>query len=295
MKRHPDYRRSGGPDSFKKFINREKALIDRELKRCISKNGKYPEIMYKAIEHALFPGGKRIRPVLTLLTAEMFGVKSEEVLPTACGIELIHNYSLIHDDLPSMDNDKYRRGKLTVHCKYGECVAVLAGDALLTEAFRLFVLNSRKHGISEKSVLEVIKVVSQASGLEGMIGGQTADTILSSRRHVNRNLLDYVYTKKTAALIEVSVISGAILSRAKPDEIKSLKRYGQCIGLAFQIVDDIFDLDKGKLTYPAVYGMEKSRDRAGRLIDRAKKSLELFGRNAYMLNKLADYVINRKN
>jgi len=240
------------------------------------------------------PGGKRFRPILTVTSAEICGIDPNKVLPTACAVELIHSYSLVHDDLPSMDNDDYRRDKLTVHRKFNEGMAILTGDALLTKAFELIAENSKITGISEKKIVEVIKIVSNASGADGMVGGQVADTFLVSKTHTDK-LVNYIHSHKTAALIKASVLAGAVLAGGSEKEINALKNYGEKIGFAFQIADDMFDVKKDRVNYSDIYGTKKSERDTNRLIDEAKKSLEVFGSKKEILSLLADYVVTRKN
>lgn len=277
-------------NNLKAILKKKRSLIEKALKKHILKKRGYPPVMRDAIKHALFPAGKRIRPVLTLLTADIFGKKMKDVLPAACAIELMHNYSLVHDDMPSMDNDTYRRGRLSVHSRFGEGAALLAGDALLTEAFFLITFGKRP--------AEVARVISKACGINGMVGGQAADTLVNYRGYSSKKkkeLLKYIHLNKTAALIEASVVCGAIASDADKKSLNSLRRYGRNIGLAFQIVDDIFDMDKNKLTYPVIYGKEYSLKYATKLVEDAKEELKIFGNNAKNLSLLADYIIERKN
>ncbi|OIO72561.1 MAG: hypothetical protein AUJ85_09800 [Elusimicrobia bacterium CG1_02_37_114] len=281
-------------DNLNKYLNYWKKRIDSALKRYLASSDNLSEVIYKAIRYAVFPGGKRFRPILTVTSAEICGIDPNKVLPTACAVELIHSYSLVHDDLPSMDNDDYRRDKLTVHRKFNEGMAILTGDALLTKAFELIAENSKITGISEKKIVEVIKIVSNASGADGMVGGQVADTFLVSKTHTDK-LVNYIHSHKTAALIKASVLAGAVLAGGSEKEINALKNYGEKIGFAFQIADDMFDVKKDRVNYSDIYGTKKSERDTNRLIDEAKKSLEVFGSKKEILSLLADYVVTRKN
>src|SRR5205809_387248 len=240
------------------------------------------------MRYSVMAGGKRLRPILVIAGCEAVGGMAERVLPTACALELIHTYSLIHDDLPAMDDDDYRRGRLTNHKVFGEAVAILAGDALLTHAFRLVAGNV--DGASDaRAIADVVAEIAEAAGTDGMVGGQVVD-IESEGKTVSAETLDYIHTRKTAALIRASLRVGAMLAGAKPDALKAITRAGEALGLAFQIVDDILDVEgsleelgktagsdqrKQKATYPALHGLEASRRRARQLIEDAKVALEL--------------------
>lgn len=286
-------------DNLNKYINYWKKGVNSALKKYLRSKDNLPNVIYKAIKYAVFPGGKRFRPILTIASAEICGFDPNKVLPTACAIELIHSYSLVHDDLPSMDNDNYRRNKLTVHRKFNEGIAILTGDALLTKAFELIAENNEIVGLSDEKIVEVIKIISKASGADGMVGGQVADTFLVSKPNVSKThtnkLVNYIHLHKTAALIKASILAGAVLAGGSEEEINAMKNYGEKIGFAFQIADDIFDVRKDRVNYSDIYGMKKSERDANRLIDEAKKSLEIFGSKKEILSLLADYVITRKN
>jgi geranylgeranyl diphosphate synthase, type II len=262
----------------------------------------------EAMRYSLLAGGKRIRPVLALATARAIGMEREEVLPLAGAIELIHTYSLIHDDLPAMDDDDYRRGRLTNHKVFGEAVAILAGDALLTHAFRLIAGNV--DGAADARVIaDVVAEIAEAAGTDGMVGGQVVD-IESEGKTVSAETLDYIHTHKTAALIRASLRVGAMLAGAKPDALKAITRAGEALGLAFQIVDDILDVEgsleelgktagsdqrKQKATYPALHGLEASRRRARELIEDAKVALAPLGPAARPIAALADFIYERRS
>ena len=272
---------------------------------------KYPPLIYQAMRYSIFAGGKRLRPILVLEGARICGGSEKAVLPAACALEFIHTYSLIHDDLPAMDDDDYRRGQLTSHKKFGEDVAVLTGDALLTEAFGLL---AEMKNVEPASVLRVIALVVESSGVRGMIGGQLVDTcedssLTGGKSPTKEKVLDYIHTHKTLALIKASLLAGAILSGSSIRDLRALGRYAEKIGLAFQIADDILDVagdkeklgKKGsdiknkKLTYISLYGLEKSRRMALNLAEQAKKDLAVFGREKYVLAALADYIVERES
>ncbi|MBU0952012.1 MAG: polyprenyl synthetase family protein [Elusimicrobia bacterium] len=282
-------------------LNSWKNLIDKSLKYYLTPKSKdFNQQIYDAMIYSVFPGGKRIRPILTLASAKACGLPEKDVLPAACAIEIVHSYSLIHDDLPSMDNAPLRRGKPTVHKKFNEGLAVLAGDALLTKAFELCSDNAKNTKVKPAQAIKAISALARAAGDVGMIGGQVADTFGAHKnldRKKRERLLDYIHTHKTGDLIEVSVLLGGILAGVNEKKLKALKSYGRKIGLAFQVVDDIFDSeeDADKLTYPNFYGLDNSRKLACQLISDAKKELKLFGPKANILSSLADFVIQRKS
>jgi len=255
----------------------------------------YPEQIYESMRYSLMAGGKRLRPILCLATCEMLGADSAIAMPTACALEMVHTMSLIHDDLPAMDNDDYRRGKLTNHKVYGEDVAVLAGDALLTYAFEYIATQTQ--GAQPQQVLKVIADLGKAVGANGLVGGQIVD-LASECKAIDEETLTYIHMHKTAALLEVSVTSAAILVGADVDVIERLRRYAQRIGLAFQIVDDVLDITATseelgksagkdvaaqKATYPSLLGLEASKQKADQLIEAAIAELAGFGEAAQPL------------
>ncbi len=276
----------------------------------------YPEQIYEAMRYSLLAGGKRLRPILCLTTCEMIGVSAAVALPTACALEMVHTMSLIHDDLPAMDNDDYRRGKLTNHKVYGEDVAVLAGDALLTYAFEYIATQtpqieptaqSQIDGAQPQQVLRVIAQLAKAVGAAGLVGGQIVD-LASEGKTIDEGTLTYIHLHKTAALLEVSVTAGAILAGADQSAIDSLSRYAQRIGLAFQIVDDVLDITSTaetlgksvgkdvaaqKATYPSLWGLEASQRKAQQLVDEAIAELADFDQRAQPLRAIARYITAR--
>jgi len=288
---------------MKKKLAQLAAETDRALKLCLKTPKKHPEIMFEAMRYSMFAGGKRLRPVLMLLTAEALNKPHSLVINAACGIEMLHAYSLIHDDLPSMDNDDLRRGMPTSHVKFGEATAILAGDALLTKAFEMFA----KGPAPDKAKIIAIAELAKAAGAEGMVSGQAADMI-SEGKKPDAKTLGYIHAHKTGALITASITCSAALCGAKPEKLRLFSEFGNAIGLAFQIADDILDITadpkklgktkgkdqaKGKMTYPAVYGMEKSREDASKLVLEAKRILGKIGCRANDLSALADYFVER--
>jgi geranylgeranyl diphosphate synthase type II len=260
------------------------------------------------MRYSLFAGGKRLRPILCVSGASAVGGDERDVLPVACALELIHTYSLIHDDLPAMDDDDMRRGKPTCHKVFGEAVAVLAGDGLLTEAFYLMSRKDLSGHMSPHALLQVIPMIASAAGYQGMVGGQVVD-IQSEGKGVEASLVEFIHTHKTGALITASVVSGALMGGGTQEQVAAIRTYGQKIGLAFQIADDILDIEgdtrtlgkgvgndarKGKITYPSVLGLDKSKKIQRLMIKEAFKSLEAFDNRADPLRNIAIYIIERK-
>jgi len=281
--------------------------VDQGLDRFLPSETAPPESLHKAMRYSVFAGGKRLRPVLVAAGAEAVGGSLDAVMPAACAVEMIHTYSLIHDDLPAMDNDDFRRGVPTNHKVFGEAIAILAGDALLTLAFRLLG-DSVAAGADAQRLREVFIEVADAAGSAGMVGGQVAD-IECEGKPADAALVDYIHTHKTAALIRASIRSGAILAGATAKQLKALGVAGDDLGLAFQIMDDILDITatseelgktagkdqaQQKATYPAVHGIETSRRRAQALIANAHAALEPFGPRALPLRALGTFIIERK-
>jgi geranylgeranyl diphosphate synthase type II len=258
------------------------------------------------MRYSLLAGGKRLRPILCLATCELVGGTVEMAMATACALEMIHTMSLIHDDLPAMDNDDYRRGKLTNHKVYGEDIAILAGDGLLSYAFEFVA--TKTPNVPANQVLQVIARLGRAMGAAGLVGGQVVDLDSEGLTDVSEETLTFIHTHKTGALLEASVVCGAILAGAKETEIEGLSRYARNIGLAFQIVDDILDitatqeelgktagkdLTAKKVTYPSLWGIDESRRQAQQLIEAAKAELSNYGDKAIPLLAIADFITNR--
>ncbi len=290
------------------YLQERRALVDQALETFLPPDDTPPPSVHRAMRYSVMAGGKRLRPILVIAGAETVGGVPGVVLPTACALELIHTYSLIHDDLPAMDDDDYRRGRLTSHKVFGEAIAILAGDALLTLAFRLVADNTPL--VPDPRVLrDVVAEIAGAAGTSGMVGGQVVD-MESEGKTVSAETLEYIHRHKTAALIRASLRVGALLAGGDAGAVQTIGDAGGDLGLAFQIVDDILDVEgslaelgktagsderKQKATYPAVHGLEVSRRQAKLLIERAKERLGAFGARAVPLRALADYVVERKN
>jgi geranylgeranyl diphosphate synthase type II len=268
----------------------------------------YPEKIYEAMRYSLLAGGKRLRPILCLASCELAGGTTSMAMPTACALEMIHTMSLIHDDLPAMDNDDYRRGKLTNHKVYGEDIAILAGDGLLTYAFEFIA--TKTENVPPQQVLQTIAHLGRAAGAGGLIGGQVVDVESEGKTDVSLETLNYIHAHKTGALLEACVVCGAILASASEADLQRLSRFAKNIGLAFQIVDDILDItatqeelgktagkdvQAGKVTYPSLWGIEESRRQASQLVADAKAQLAVFGSKALPLLAIADFITSRSN
>lgn len=280
------------------YLKEKKKIVDEYLENQLPSEKINPSLIHRSIRYSVLNGGKRLRPILTMMTAELLGKPYQSVLPAAAGIELIHCFSLVHDDLPCMDDDDYRRGKLTSHKVFGEGIAVLTGDALLVMGLDFICNNAEVEGVSKESVLQVIKKVLDMLGTRKMLGGQVEDINWQFREQNHNNILD-IYLKKTSALICASLETGALLSQANEEEISSLSQFGENIGLAFQITDDLLDLqqdkkDNEKPSYPVIFGIEKSKEEIKEYCNKAKENLLTFGDRAELFYKLVDYVQYRK-
>ena len=301
---------------LEKYFSKKLPLIENGLDSFLDRLTDAPRSLVEAMRYSVKAGGKRLRPILVLDCAETAGGTARDVLPAACAMELLHTYSLIHDDLPAMDDDDFRRGKPTNHKVFGEGTAVLAGDALLTHAFTVLCLNARIKGIDADRVLRAIEILSMKAGAEGMVGGQTADLEAeglpraAGKIKSHAELLDYIHLNKTAALIEASCEIGALLGGAKKSLLSHYSRYGKAIGLAFQIADDILDVTGNKkrlgksgsdaknkkLTYASLYGIEQAGEKALWWIKRAHESANMIkfgGKQARPLHEIADYIVAR--
>jgi geranylgeranyl diphosphate synthase, type II len=291
------------------YLTERRRRVDEALAATLVPDEAEPTSVHRAMRYSVMAGGKRLRPILVIAGAEAVGGVADSVMPAACAFEMIHTYSLIHDDLPAMDDDDYRRGRLTNHKVFGEAVAILAGDALLTDAFRLVAENAARVTRDASLVRDVIVEVVEAASTRGMVGGQVVD-IESEGKTVTEETLEYIHLHKTAALIRASLRVGAMLAGGSADQLATIGEAGTSLGLAFQIVDDILDVEgtlaelgksagsderKGKATYPAVHGLEASREQARRLIERAKEKLAVLGPGAVPICALADYVFERRS
>ena len=286
------------------YLTARTALIDRALDRFLPRASVKPATIHKAMRYSLFAGGKRLRPVLTLAAAEACGGGLPAATPAACAVECIHTYSLIHDDLPCMDDDDLRRGRPTSHKVFGEGVAVLTGDALLTIAFEIL---AQAAPTPRYSTAALIRELASASGSQWLIGGQVAD-LEGEGKKLGGADLKYIHRCKTAALLTASIRLGAMSANATPARLAALTAFGQALGLAFQVIDDILDVTQTteklgktagkdvaatKATYPAIFGLDRSRREAHRLTATAHASLKPFGKNAATLRALADYLLAR--
>ncbi len=289
------------------YLKERQKLCDQALDQAIPIV--YPEKIYEAMRYSLLAGGKRVRPILCLATCEMMGGSIEIAMPTACALEMLHTMSLIHDDLPAMDNDDYRRGKLTNHKVYGEDIAILAGDGLLALAFE-FTSTQTPQYVSREQVLQVITRLGKALGAAGLVGGQVVDLESEGKLDTSLETLNFIHNHKTAALLEASVVCGGILAGASSENVQKLTRFSQNIGLAFQIIDDILDitatqeqlgktagkdLKAQKVTYPSLWGIEESRSKAEQLVEAACAELASFGEKALPLQAIAHYITSRNH
>ncbi len=293
---------------LKAYLETRRAMVDAALDRVLPSEEAVPVNLHRAMRYSVLAPGKRLRPTLVIAGAEAVGGTATTVLDAACALELIHAYSLIHDDLPAMDDDDYRRGRLTNHKVFGEAMAILAGDALLTLAFRLVADNAARMS-DPRMIARVVADVADAAGTDGMVGGQVID-IESEGKDVGPDTLEYIHRHKTAALIRVSLTAGATLAGGRAEQVDTIRKAGESLGLAFQIVDDILDVEgslaelgktagsderKKEATYPAYHGLEASRHKARMLIDETKRRLEPLGRRAEPIHALADFVFERRS
>ena len=294
------------PDfDLKQYLESRRLTVEKALEAALPEEEGPEARVVEAMRYSLFAGGKRLRPILCLAAAETVGGKLESAMPAACALEMIHTYSLIHDDLPAMDDDDLRRGKPTNHKVFGEAIAILAGDGLLTEAFVL--LSGYNTLLSERAV-QLIGVIARAASYRGMVGGQVVD-MLSQNKPADLETVQQMHSRKTAALIAAAAESGALAGEGSEAQVAALANYGRAIGLAFQIADDILDIEgdtevlgktagsdlaRGKVTYPAAVGLESSRQAARELVDDALAALEGFDHRAEPLRALANYIITRK-
>ncbi|MGB2697776.1 MAG: polyprenyl synthetase family protein [Candidatus Zixiibacteriota bacterium] len=283
---------------LKHYLDVKRKIVENAMNKYLPSEKTEPRTIHKAMRYSVFAGGKRLRPILAMASFELVNGKGKSILPAACALEFLHTYSLIHDDLPCMDDDDLRRGKPTLHKVFGEGMAVLAGDALHALAFEILM---------KAKCPEVVEEVVKSIGTKGMIGGQVADLEAEGKK-ITPSQVEYIHSHKTGALIKASILVGTILGDADGKKLNALSRYGEKIGLAFQITDDILDLegeekvigkkthaDERKATYPKTLGLEKSKRIAEELIKSAKKELRTFGKKAFIFEELADFVVSRVN
>jgi geranylgeranyl diphosphate synthase type II len=286
--------------------------IEKQLEVLLEPKNQVPQIIHEAMRYSVFAGGKRLRPILTLTSGDLFGGSEEELINTACALEMIHTYSLIHDDHPDLDNDSLRRGVPTNHMVFGNAMAILAGDALLTQAFQVLGKEAMNEENPEKLKrrLQANFEIAQAAGSRGMIGGQVVAIISEGSQEKDPSILRYIHTHKTGDLIRASVRSGALIAGANDEELFNITVYAEKIGMAFQITDDILDVkgdqdilgkntgsdeERNKLTYPSIYGLEKSEKMAQTAIDDALMFLRKTNKNNIYLEELANYILTRNN
>lgn len=293
-------------EGIEAYLGRRAVEVNQWLESLLPSETTLPQSLHRAMRYSLLGGGKRLRPVLVLMAGEALGADTDDLMPAACAMEMIHTYSLIHDDLPAMDNDDLRRGRPTCHKAFGEAVAILAGDALLTRAFEVLAAQAPAGDLDRQ--MRVIKEVTVAAGtVNALIGGQVAD-IESEGKQVSDSTLEYIHRSKTGAMIRASVTVGGIIAGASPEQIETLSSYGEKIGLAFQVADDILDVTStseqlgktpgkdtaaGKATYPALHGIAQSKHRARQLVDEAIKIISALGPAAFKLEEMARFIIAR--
>jgi geranylgeranyl diphosphate synthase type II len=293
--------------NLQRYLDERSKLVDRALEKVLPAGEAVPPTLDKAMRYSLFSGGKRVRPILALASGEAVGAPVARVLPFACALEMIHSYSLVHDDLPAMDDDDLRRGKPTNHIVFGEGIAVLAGDSLLTEAFRVMAGAALRPGQDRTAALRALQEIALGAGAGGMVGGQVAD-IEAENKKPTKALVEYIHARKTAALLRASVRAGALVGGATRQQFARLDRYGTALGLAFQVADDILDIEGGtaktgkregrdaelhKVTYPAAVGMAKAKARAGALLAEALAAIQPLGVRAEPLRQIVKFVVER--
>ena len=294
---------------LKSYLDHRVNQVDKALDAVLPKESTLPAGLHQAMRYSIFAGGKRIRPVLMIAACEAVGGDPGRVMPAACAMEMIHTYSLIHDDLPAMDDDDFRRGRPTNHKVFGEATAILAGDALLTEAFILLSNPDACRGIDPEIIRRVIHTIARCAGSLGMVGGQVVD-MESEGKTIDFPTLEYIHTHKTGALILAAIQAGALIGGANDAAFDSLTRYGEAAGLAFQVADDILDVvgdqaqlgkdvgsdqARGKATYVSLLGVEEARRRARELKDLAISALDPFGERAEPLRSIANYIVDRSS
>ncbi|MEZ0343423.1 MAG: polyprenyl synthetase family protein [Caldimicrobium sp.] len=291
------------------YLSEKKNKIDETLKSLLPEKKGYGGRVLEAASYSLFNGGKRLRPILCLMGYELSEKNSDEILIFAAGLECVHTYSLIHDDLPCMDNDDFRRGKPSCHKAFDEATAILAGDGLQAFAYECFTHKKILKHVKPRNLIKAVNLIARATGFQGMVGGQMAD-LLAEGKKGNSRMLKWIHHHKTVALIEASLLSGAILAGLPKGELKVLSKFGKNLGLLFQITDDLLDiigdeallgkpvksdLKKKKLTYPSLYGIEKTKFLAEDLAEKTVNLLSPFGERASLLKDLTLFILNRVN
>lgn len=294
--------------NFKSALKEKKIYFESRLQGYIPDMNAYQKTLFEAMKYSLDAGGKRLRPILLMESAALFNSDIKDTIPYACAMEMIHTYSLIHDDLPAMDDDDLRRGKPTNHKVFGEGIAVLAGDGLLNYSFEIMLDHALKNEKNSYKYVKAMNEIAKAAGVKGMIAGQVVD-LQSENKKIDKDTLDFIHMNKTSAMIIGAMRAGAIIGGANDRELQYITNYAENIGLAFQVVDDILDivgdekklgkdigsdLENNKSTYPSLFGIDKSRDIAKNLIEDAKKYISRFNEKNEFLNCLADYIIDRE-
>ncbi|MEW6130260.1 MAG: polyprenyl synthetase family protein [Acidobacteriota bacterium] len=295
-------------ESLTQYFTRRTEEVNAWLDKFLPQESVQPDSIHRAMRYSIFAGGKRLRPILVLASGEALGAATEDLMPAACAVEMIHTYSLIHDDLPAMDNDDLRRGRPTCHKAFGEAIAILAGDALLTQAFRTLAADAVNRD-AEKQVRVIREIANAAGTIEALIGGQVVD-IESEGKAVDAATLEYIHRSKTGAMIRVCCLVGGIIAGANDDEMQKIIRYGECIGLAFQIADDILDVTQtseqlgktagkdlaaAKATYPAIHGLDASHAKAREMVDEAVTIVSSLGGDTRILQSIARFIIERQS
>jgi geranylgeranyl diphosphate synthase type II len=290
---------------LKKDMKEKQELVNIILDRYLPRKDEYPKDIHKALRYSTFAGGKRLRPYLCMLAFQMYSDDVESITPVAAAIEMIHTYSLIHDDLPDMDDDEYRRGKKSCHAVFGEGVALLAGDSLLINAFELITYA----GIADALKVQFVRELAKAAGIKGLVAGQWVD-LVSEGKKVDKKTLNYIHSNKTGGMINICLRFGALAGKAPAKEIAIIEDYGKKIGLVYQIIDDILDIEStseklgktigkdesaGKATFPAVYGLEASREMARILTSEARQTIATLGDKSLKLQVLAEFLLSRKS
>ncbi len=294
--------------SFKPELLQRKNEVEDALYKYFENKTGFQKTVIESMEYSIKAGGKRLRPILLIEVCKLVGGNSDDAMPFACAMEMIHTYSLIHDDLPAMDNDDYRRGKPTNHKIYGDGIAILAGDGLLNMAFETMLEKVISAPYMMERGIKAMGVISNASGVHGMIGGQVVD-LESEGKRIDKETLDFIHLTKTSAMIEGAIMAGAVIGGATESQYKELQTYGRGIGLAFQIIDDILDvvgdeaklgkkvgsdIDNEKSTYPSIYGIERSKEMALDLLESSLESLEVFDEKADFLRELVEFLSIRE-